>query len=1169
MMAINVVAFLRPFYLEKTHTMAIFKRKKSNEQPKKSMREIGVAGNLVFEGYEKEESNTGSITIQEAREMLDKDPTIESLYNIFTLPIIAATYRIDADKDDTGEVQADLVRRNLLEPPHKGGMQLPFSLFLDQLLLSKVDGFQLWEKVYRIDDGKITYKKLAHRDSIGLTLIRDEESGYGGARQQVTYGNDVIDVTLPANKTFLFTNDKARSFLYGRSSLTSLRGPYLKKRRLEYLDSIALQADAIKPKLLKRTADALLEKDDESIIGKALSALARLGERRSTASIPQGYDVDVLTSEGRDPHTSIERQNSEMARAFLATFMLLGSQGKDSNVGSYALSTNLSDMLMLSLTAFMKKVEEHINQYVIADLHDLNFATPYYSSLKFNDLTSDVIEVITESFQKLIEKDRISADMIKGIEEAAASRLEIDIDRIRKDREKLEKKASKEAANKTEDEDTEKPTGSRELSDISSRDFPGLHESLDINTDKLGCIMLDLQTFDITKHVEGGEADLVQTTGQTDHTMGAVAETEAHVTLLFGLLQNGNTIKEQVDKVLDGWNLDSVVLDEITSFPVAPDSPHVPIVAKLWDTRLIEAHDRLSLLPHVNTFTEYDPHVTLAYVKNDPDIVQKWVKALRTELAGMRLNAIGINYGDLPNEDDNKEDDANSGGKFLSDGSLRWWRPLTPAEKTVRFAEINAKMDSFESIYTKAAEPLLTVFAQNLVEDGITTKKMQEISVELPAEYVSLVRNTIKTAYNYAKTGAADEQKVAAPATSTEALAGIEEMTDFVISKQQDDIRGIIAEERLQFSTKLADEDTLGPLSAAIAAALTSWIASILQPTAGAIVGRAVNNGRNDVFESIETSEDRYQYSGILDSKICSTCRSLDGSVITPEEYHRTSWKPPLHFHCRCIWVLIRKLSADYEMPPLTGIDNDHVRHIHDLKTIKKQELIDSGILANGVAKTDAESLLMYQGTYYKEINEYFRTGAEISDKALDAAVRIDNLMKRNALGFDLNLYRGFGSKSPLVVGDQISDAAFFSTSRSEVIGRNFAINSNDKYKYVLRFTAPTGYNAIDMNSILLSQSSLPHEKEILLPRGQSYIIKSMSKPDEHGIVDVDIALVGSNGKELADTSSHVITREELDRADKALGVDGDVTPDSAELGKINAKIAESNKQLKITKATA
>lgn len=904
--------------------MPLFNRKKTQPQQTKMSREIGVAGEVVFEGFDKEESRLGEVSIKQFREMLDKDPTVESLYNIFTLPIIAATYRIDADKEDTGEVQAELVRKNLLEPSHKGGMQLPFSLFLDQLLLSIVDGFQLWEKVYRVQDGYLVLKKLAHRDSIGITLIRDDEGGYGGARQQVSYGDKVVDVTMPAYKTFLFTHNKARSFLYGRSAFTSLRSAYLKKRRLEWLDSISLQADAIKPKLLRRIADTLSAKDPDALVTKTLSALARLGERKSTASVPYGFEVDVLESNGRDPHQSIERQNSEMARAFLATFTLLGSQG-GSNVGSYALSDNLSDMLMISLKAFMTKVEEHVNQYMIADMHDLNFATPHYSEFHFDDLTSDTVEVMTEAFKKLLEKDRISDEMVAGIEEATANRLEIDLEQIKKERQKAADKAAKAAAkaaapNDKDDDDDTPAGGARQLSDISARDFPGLHEELGVDTDKLGCIMLDLQTFDVLKHVEGGASDLAGD--------GTVAETEAHVTLLYGLLQNGNTIKEQVDKVLDGWSLDSVVLDEITSFPVPADAEAVPIVAKLWDVRLTEAHDRLSLLPHVNTFTEYNPHVTLAYVKNDPDVVQKWVKALRTELGGMRLNATGINYGHAPAADDDEEDDAGDSGKFLSEDGSKWHRPLTEAEKTVRFAEINAKMDGFEESFLKNAQPIVDDIIDGIVL-GAVGADPAKFDVMLPPDYDKVILTTIKEAYNYAKTGAADELKVSAPATSKKALAGMQDLTAFITEKQQDDLKNLVRAELLKArrtGVELAEGDeeegmtAAEKFKAALADVLGTWFVAKLKATAGSIVSQSVNNGRADVFDGVGKPGDLFQFSGLLDDKICRICSDLDSKVVDFEEYRRTQWKPPIHFHCRCLWILIRKVSETFKMPAITGL---------------------------------------------------------------------------------------------------------------------------------------------------------------------------------------------------------------------------------------------------------
>lgn len=412
--------------------MALFKK---DETPKNLTSEIGFAGDIVFESFDREESRTDEISIKDYRRMLDSDTTVEALYNIFTMSILAATYHIDADSEDADEAQAEFVRRNLLEPPHKGGIQTPMNLFIDQSLIAIYEGFALFEKVYELRDGKLVLKRLAHRDSTTLTLIRDDVDGFGGAKQRTTDATGAFqEVTIPAYKCFLFTYGKNRNYLYGRSAFKSLYPRYDKKRRLEYLDSVALQADAIKPKVLKRTVDGVVSGQLEKARNKALEVLGRLGKHNSVASIPYGYDLDVLNTEGRDPHQSIERQNSEMARAFHASVILTATQGSASNVGSYSLSTNQKDLLQTAITGVMRLLESHINQYLIADLIDLNFAERHYPEFHFDTPDESIISAVFEAFKLLVQKDRISDDIATGIEESTATRLGIDLDAIKKRR---------------------------------------------------------------------------------------------------------------------------------------------------------------------------------------------------------------------------------------------------------------------------------------------------------------------------------------------------------------------------------------------------------------------------------------------------------------------------------------------------------------------------------------------------------------------------------------------------------------------------------------------------------------------------------------------------------------------------------------------------------------
>ena len=399
----------------------MFGRKKIEELQK----EIGstISGSLIFGDYE-QEMNTWNRErkIRDYREMM-KDPTVEGLFNIVTMPILASEYQIVAEnEDENAKEQADFVRKNLFESSFKGGIETPFDLFLDEAMLALADGFAVWEKVYRLNkDGKLELKKLALRDSLSVEL-EDEKGEYVGVKQTLEDGGVV---EIPAYKTFLFTHNKKFNRLYGRSILNSLYKNYDKKQKLEYLDSIALQNDAIKPKILTETQEHLGV--GSGAMRKIIHTIGKFGKTNSAVSVPFGYDIKTLESDGRDPHQSIERQKSEMAFAFMANFMLLGAQGKSSS-GSYALSNTQAGIFQMSLQSILDKLEAHINQYIIADLIDLNFAEPHYPQFKFAKLDKSKIEPIFEIFKKMVDKDKVSDEVVKQVEDEVANQLGFQIE---------------------------------------------------------------------------------------------------------------------------------------------------------------------------------------------------------------------------------------------------------------------------------------------------------------------------------------------------------------------------------------------------------------------------------------------------------------------------------------------------------------------------------------------------------------------------------------------------------------------------------------------------------------------------------------------------------------------------------------------------------------------
>lgn len=165
----------------------------------------------------------------------------------------------------------------------------------------------------------------------------------------------------------------------------------------------------------------------------------------------------------------------------------------------------------------------------------------------------------------------------------------------------------------------------------------------------LGCVMQDVDGPPISRLLP---TTWLYSSPRPDRRWISGAQDEGHVTLLYGLLDNANTIREDVDEVLAGWEAGRIETDHIGVFPSPfEDEPYSCIVAKLKVTdELLDAHARLSLLPHIDTHPDYKPHVTLAYVRREYE--QDAVRLIEQELGcvkgGLDFEPIGLNYGYPP-----------------------------------------------------------------------------------------------------------------------------------------------------------------------------------------------------------------------------------------------------------------------------------------------------------------------------------------------------------------------------------------------------------------------------------------------------------------------------------------------------------------------------------------
>lgn len=166
-----------------------------------------------------------------------------------------------------------------------------------------------------------------------------------------------------------------------------------------------------------------------------------------------------------------------------------------------------------------------------------------------------------------------------------------------------------------------------------------------INIAGLGCVMLDVDPLPTAQMVP---QEWAYESTHPDRFWIKGLEAGDHITLLYGLLANANTIRPAIDEVLAGWEPGRVRVESVGSFPSTfDDDPYACVVGHIELTpEILDAHARLSLLPHIDTFWDYKPHLTLGYVHRHHEA--EAVDEFSQQVAGRELITRGLNYGRMP-----------------------------------------------------------------------------------------------------------------------------------------------------------------------------------------------------------------------------------------------------------------------------------------------------------------------------------------------------------------------------------------------------------------------------------------------------------------------------------------------------------------------------------------
>jgi hypothetical protein len=182
---------------------------------------------------------------------------------------------------------------------------------------------------------------------------------------------------------------------------------------------------------------------------------------------------------------------------------------------------------------------------------------------------------------------------------------------------------------------------------LNARQYEKIYKDFGIDLNKLGCVMLDVDGDAIPAFPKDLEENLYFSYDPALFWInGFVGGMTPHVTLLYGLLHPAGEIKDKIFAVLEGWEMKTVKVKGISFFESnIENAPYYCIIAEIDITpELLEGHQRMQLLPHIDTFPEYKAHLTIAYVhKNEK--VRNQVVAFYRSLVGKKLPVLGLNFG--------------------------------------------------------------------------------------------------------------------------------------------------------------------------------------------------------------------------------------------------------------------------------------------------------------------------------------------------------------------------------------------------------------------------------------------------------------------------------------------------------------------------------------------
>ena len=326
----------------------------------------------------------GKKGIETYREMADNDDIVGAILFALKMLIRQASWKVDPGGDTTADIQAaefvDSCRND---------MQDTWSSTMSEILSCRVYGWSYHEIVYKrrmgrsrdpkhrskFDDGLIGWSKLPVRSQDTLwEWAYDEGDNLLGLWQAPPPLYEHI--FIPREKALHFVTESNKGNPEGRSILRNAYRDWYFKKRIQEIEGIGLERDLAGFPVLTAPEGMDIWNTDDPDMAKALQAAEAIvtsikRDSREGLVLAPGWTLELLSAGSRrqfDTGQIIERYDNRIAMTVLADFIFLGHE----NVGSFALSSDKTELFSVALGAYLDMICEVFNSQAIPRLIDLN-----------------------------------------------------------------------------------------------------------------------------------------------------------------------------------------------------------------------------------------------------------------------------------------------------------------------------------------------------------------------------------------------------------------------------------------------------------------------------------------------------------------------------------------------------------------------------------------------------------------------------------------------------------------------------------------------------------------------------------------------------------------------------------------------------------------------------